>query len=98
MCVDFEVGYSAWNIPGIQLQTTIVPRYNAGTTIAHIPRIEYIPLLITHTFGNHTHRAGVPRLERGSNHGELTPLTLASRCGNVGPLLPPRGVYEAPVP
>ena len=27
---------------------------------------------------------------------EPTPLTLASRCGSVGPLLPPRGVCEAP--
>ena len=26
----------------------------------------------THTFDNISHRAGVPRLERGSNHGEPT--------------------------
>ena len=38
----------------------------------------------THTFDNRSHRAGVPRLERGSNHGVPTPLTSASRCGSVG--------------
>ena len=43
---------------------------------------------ITHTFGNHTHRAGVPRLERVSNCGEPTPLTLTLRCGSVGSLRP----------
>ena len=44
---------------------------------------------ITHTFDNHTHRAGVPRLGRGSNRREPTPLSLASRCGSAGPLLCP---------
>ena len=53
------------------------------------------PRLRTHTFDNHSHHAGAPKLERGSNHGEPPPLTLASRCGTVGPLLPPRGVFEA---
>ena len=43
----------------------------------------------THTFDNHTHRTGVPRLGRGPNHREPTPLSLASRCGSVGPLLCP---------
>ena len=52
----------------------------------------------THTFDNHSHRAGVSRLERGSNHGESTPLTLASRCGSVGPLLRPRECTTTPVP
>ena len=28
-------------VPGIQLQMTLVLRYNASTIIAHIPRIEY---------------------------------------------------------
>ena len=36
----------------------------------------------------------IARLERGSNHGERTPLTLASRSGGVGPLPPVRGVYD----
>ena len=42
---------------------------------------------LTHTFDNHSHPAGVPKLERGSNYGEPTLLTSASRCGNMGPLL-----------
>ena len=42
--------------------------------------------LHTHTFDNYMDRAGVPRPERGPNHGGPTLLTLASRCGCVGPL------------
>ena len=34
----------------------------------------------------------------GSNHGEPTPLTLASRCGSVGPLLRPRECTTTPDP
>ena len=52
------------------------------------------PPLPTRAFDNHSHRARVSRLERGSNRGEPTPLTLASRCGSVGTLPPPRGVYD----
>ena len=37
----------------------------------------------SHTFDNRMHRAEVPRLERCSNHGEPTPLTLVSRCGGL---------------
>ena len=48
---------------------------------------------ITHTFDNHMHRAGVPRLERGPNHGGPAPLTLASRCGLCGSALSPGRVY-----
>ena len=33
---------------------------------------------------------GSAKTRAGSNHGEPTPLTLASRCGSVGPLLRPR--------
>ena len=40
------------------------------------------------------HRAEVPRLERGSNHEEPAPLTLASQCGSVRPLPPSSGVYD----
>ena len=39
------------------------------------------------------HRAGVPRLERGPNHGGPTPLILASRCGLCGSALPRARVY-----
>lgn len=35
-----------WNIPGIQL---ILPRHNAGTVIAHIPRVEYSLLIYSLT-------------------------------------------------
>ena len=41
------------------------------------------PAIRTHTFDNHMHRAGVSRLERGSNHGEPTPPTSAARCSSV---------------
>ena len=54
----------------------------------HYPTLEYLAtgrtrFVDTHTFDNHLHRVGVPRLERGSNRGEPTPLALASRCGSV---------------
>ena len=48
---------------------------------------------IVHTFNNHTHRAEVLRLERGSGHGEPSPLTLASQCGSVS-APPPRRVHS----
>ena len=54
--------------------------------------------VFTHSFDNHPHRAGVPRLEHGSNHGEPAPLTLASRCGSVGPLLRPGRCTTTPDP
>ena len=40
--------------------------------------------ICTRTFDNHTHRAGIPSLERSSNHRGPTPLTLASRCVRSG--------------
>ena len=52
----------------------------------------------TYTFDNRLHRAGVPRLGRGSYHGEPTPLTLASRGGSVGPLFHPGECSTAPDP
>ena len=52
----------------------------------------------THTFDNCLHRTGVPRLRRGSYHGEPTPLTLASRGGSVGPLFRPGECSTAPDP
>ena len=49
-------------------------------------------LLFAHTPSTATDRADVPRLVHGSNRGEHSPLTLASRCGSVYPLLRPGGV------
>ena len=48
-------------------------------------------LLHTHTFDNHTHRVGVPRLERSFNRGELA---WPHEVSSVGPPPPPRGVYD----
>ena len=52
----------------------------------------------THAFDNHMHCAGVPGLERGSNHWETAPLNLASRCGSVGLLFRPGSVQWRRVP
>ena len=41
---------------------------------------------------------GSAKTRAGSNHGEPTPLTLASRCGSVGPLLRPGECTTTPSP
>ena len=41
---------------------------------------------------------GSAKTRAGSNHGEPTPLTLASRCGSVGPLLRSRECTTTPDP
>ena len=69
-----------------------------GTIRKDVPECSNKSTNITHTFDNHSHRAGVPRLELCSNHGEPTLLTLASRCGSVGPLLRPGECTTTPVP
>ena len=46
----------------------------------------------------HTHTAKASRLERGSNHGEPTPLTLGSRYGSAYPLLRPGECATTPGP
>ena len=59
---------------------------------------------MSHTSGNHPHlrqplaSRGSAKTRAGSNHGEPTPLTLASRCGSVGPLLRPRECTTTPDP